>query len=205
MKTKPLGRSGLELSPFGLLVGDGASAPAPPGVSNWCDIPAEIDEATWAHAGRCLNNDRCIVLARVGPRAWDRIMLTRCTELLARVNRTVIDIWQLSMVDVDRVNASEAFRMMIRLKEQGHVRLFSIRTNSIADALWAVQHTPVHCVTLDVPYDAKQWSELLKATPEEGKGIIATTATAGGDVVRARELLASTAITAFSWPARLNF
>jgi hypothetical protein len=94
--------------------------------------------------------------------------------------------------------------MMIRLKELGQIRFLSMRLSTVKDALWAIEHSPLHCVTLDLEYEAKAWAELLTAAQEAGTGVVGTVRTTGGDLVKARELLASTSITAFSWPARLH-
>jgi hypothetical protein len=204
IKTKRLGRSGLELSPFGLLAGAEYSAPSPPGLANWCDIPVELDEAGWSRVARCLDSEQCHLLARMAAPAPERVMLARCTDLLARTHRKAIDVWQMP-VAAERVAAREAIRLMIHLREAGQIRFFGLRVKSLADAVWAVQHTPIHCLTLDAAYDAAGWTELLKAASEEDTGILATAQTAGHDVARARDLLASTSIAAFSWPARLSF
>lgn len=202
MKTRRLGRTDIELSPFGMLVGDSGTAHAPSELPNWCDIPAELDADTWNRVARGLRTN-ALVVARVGPGAWDRAMLPACTELLKRIDRSAVDIWQLSMLDIERVKAGEPFRMMIKLKDLGHVRHFSIRVNSARDAMWVIEHTPIHCVTVDLPYEEPVWKELLAAAKEAGTGLIGTTRTAGGDLHQARDLLAATTITAFSWPARL--
>ncbi len=203
MKTKALGRTGLELSAFGLLVASAESAPSPSDVANWCDIPLDLDAENWGRVAGSMARKEPHVIVRVGPRAWDRSMLNACGELLTRIGRTQVDIWQLSMLDVERVKAGEPLRTMIKLREMEQVRFLSLRVGSIADAMWVVQHTPAHVVTVDCAFETKAWSELLGAAAEAGAGIIGTARTAGDDVARARELLASTSITAFSWPARL--
>lgn len=203
MKTRTLGRCGLELSPFGLLVHETESAAAPSEVPNWCDVPIEVNDATWHRVVSGTRPD-AVIVARVGPTLWDRGMLPACSELLARINRRHVDLLQLSLLDVERVKAGEPFRMMIKLKELGHATYFSMRVSTLDDALWAIEHTPVHAVTLDLEYDARPWTKLFKAAEEAGTGLIGTTRTAGGELAHARELLASTSIAAFSWPARLH-
>src|SRR6185295_15296358 len=135
VKTKTLGRCGLELSPFGLLAGEEATAPTPPGVPNWCDVPVDLPKADWTKLAGVMRKD-ATVMVRVGPKSWDRSMLTGCTELLQRIGRPSIDVWQLSMLDLERVKAGEPFRMMIKLRELGQVRFFGMRLNSVKDALW---------------------------------------------------------------------
>ncbi|GMV97737.1 MAG: hypothetical protein AMXMBFR83_20920 [Phycisphaerae bacterium] len=137
---------------------------------------------------------------RVGPTHWDRRMIQVVEQVLELTGRSAVDVLQLAPFDLERIKAGEPFRRLQELREAGRARYFSVWTDSVADARWVVENTPAHALTLDAPTADDGWRELLTAAGEEGTGIIAGPATAGGDVETAKRLLLDTPITAFTWP-----
>jgi hypothetical protein len=201
MQPKPLGNTGLKLSPFGLSWEAAAlTGSRLPQQSNWCDLPADVLPSAWERVKLLLPADNFIVQARVGPAAWDDNMLITCQELLTRTGRSSIDLWQLACFDLERIKGGQPFAMMRRLRDAGRIRFFSLRVTGLEDALWSLEHTPVHALTIDAPLVEPEWAELLHTADDAGVGVIATASCVGGDANRAEALLHSTSIASFSWP-----
>lgn len=196
----------LELSPFGVAVGEEPSssiAPAPDQPS-WIELRLEITSAQWQDVSeRFAPSAPPPLLVRVPPVNWDRSMLAACRDLLARTHRACIDIWQLDPFDLERIKAGEPFRRMIALRDEGLIRWFSIRVGTIKDATWCIEHAPVHVITLDVPLESSEADELFALAEEMGIGLLGTARAASGDPARARSLAASTPLVSFAWPAVL--
>jgi hypothetical protein len=207
MQRKPLGSTGLMLSPFGLCWGAAGVAAAarsePPQASNWCDVSADLPPAMWERLRPLLPSEGFIVQARVGPGAWDERMLAACEELCARIGCPAVDLWQLAGFDLERIKGGQPFAMLRRLRDAGRVRFFSLRVTGLEDALWSLERTPVHSLTVDAPLEEQAWPELLQAADDAGVAIIATADCVNGDGRRAETLLQNTTLTSFSWPVRL--
>ncbi len=214
MKYRALGRTGLQLSPFGLsLDGAGVGAHPAPQSANWCDIRSDIDKADWGRLAALLaapgstragsasvQTGSVIVQARVGPDAWDRHMLMVCEALLAQTRLSTIHLWQLDGFDLERIKGGEPFNMMQRLRDAGRIGFFSVRVESPVDALWLIENAPVHAITLDADLDTREWHELIGIAAEAGVGLIATARCVRGESGQAWRLLHESSIASFAWP-----
>lgn len=203
MRRKPLGRTGLQLTGRGAAWPAGSGPPVPPDDCNWCRLPADTSAAAWSTVRDLLAPD-AVVIGVIDPTAWDHRMSDACSRLLGVTGRSRLDVWELGAFDLERIKAGEPFRRAIQLRDAGRIRFLGLCVRSIADALWAIDHTPAHVLTVDAPLDDPAWSELGNAAAESGVGLLATAAAVGGDPGLASRLIKDTMLTGVAWPFATN-
>lgn len=207
MKHRLLGRTRLRLSPFGPAIGGAAVTPLPddgPPVGDWCDVPADLAPEAWRTLRPHLATPEPIIVGRFVPSCWGERMAPSCEKLLATLGRRRIDVLELEGFDLERIKAGEPFQRAMALRDRGRARFFGVRVKRHRDAMWIIEHSPAHVVTLDAPLAEEAWSEIVAAAVEAETGLIATAAAVGGDVEAARRRLDEGSVTAFSWPVAAN-
>ncbi len=207
MDRKPLPGTELELSPFGVAPRDGTReavvVPVPPGQASWIEAPLTVTSDGWRTLSAAVAGGAAAsppLLIRVPRGNWDRSMIAACRDLPARIDRPQVDLWQLDPFDLERIKAGEPFRRMGALRDEGLIRWFSIRVSSVKDAVWCIEHTPVHVLTVDAPLDEAEAAELFSLAAETQIGLLGTAGTVRGDPLRALAMAGSTPLVSFAWP-----
>jgi hypothetical protein len=191
-----LGSTGLNLTPWGITVTDDGHHTTEASDPPCNDIPADGPRELLGPLCKQLASPT-VFQARVGPGAWDRNgMAAVCERLLSALGRESIEIWQLAPFDKERIKAGEPARAMMKLRDRGLVRFFSVRVSDLRSAEWVLQSFPLHTFTIDGPIELESWRALLDEARASGIGVLATGAAFGGDRDVAMQLIHQGLVTA---------
>ncbi len=204
---RALGRTGLEVTPWGLQLTDPpheatrAISDRPAGAVNWVDLPLTLNTEPWASA-RTRDGVRSpyVVAVRVAPSAWGREMIALCRDACARWEIETIDLLQLGTFDLERIKAGEPFRRMQQVRDEGLARRFGVVVESLEDARWMMEHTPISSMTVDGPLTDEAWSSLLEDAAEHELGVLATARAFDDRIDAAIRALESWPIAGIAWP-----
>jgi aryl-alcohol dehydrogenase-like predicted oxidoreductase len=118
--------------------------------------------------GRAIGNrDDMYIASKASPKTIDdvrqitsAIIFEAVEKSLKRLQRDVIDVYQLHSPNLEMLKRDDWAEGLLRLKEQGKIKHGAIAVNSAKDGIWAIEHGVAE--VLQITYS------IFETTPEEG-------------------------------------